>query len=148
MPSRTVFVDQRYTSMIFFYFIAKTETLWSQGSVTWDFWKSYSIWPRSSTFIHFRVCSGCDEIISSYAHFAQPAFKSFAHMLRVRWNCFLVCSAWMYIIVHVKIVNILPLTEQARKFVWCIGSVYDKVVSAYAQHVHAVIFKNYLKILN
>jgi hypothetical protein len=62
-------------------FFAETETVWSPGPVTRDFLISYSIWPRYLTFKHFRVCSGCDEIISMYA---QPAFKSFPHMLRER----------------------------------------------------------------
>ncbi len=39
----------------FFTFFAETETLWSQGPVTRDFWKSYSIRPRYSTFKHFRA---------------------------------------------------------------------------------------------
>ncbi len=47
------------------YFFAETESLWSQGPVTQDFWKSYSIQPRYLTFKHFRVCSVSDKIISS-----------------------------------------------------------------------------------
>ncbi len=56
-------------------FFAETESLWSQGPVTRDFRKSYSIRPRYSTFKHFRVCSGCNKIISSYAQ-RQSAIKS------------------------------------------------------------------------
>ncbi len=52
----------------FFYFFAETETLWSQGPVTRDFWKSYSIRPRYLTFKHFHACSAFDEIGSAYAH--------------------------------------------------------------------------------
>jgi hypothetical protein len=74
-------------------FFAETETLWSQGPLTRDFWKSYSIRPRYSTFSHFRLCSACDEIGSAYA---QPAMKFVPCMLSVRWNSFRVCSAWIY----------------------------------------------------
>jgi hypothetical protein len=59
----------------FLYFFAETETLWSQGPVTWNFWKSYSIRPRYSTLKHF-----------------QPAMKSIPQMLSQRWNSFGVCS--------------------------------------------------------
>ncbi len=76
-------------------FFAETESLWSQGPVTRDFGKSYSIRPRYSTFKHFRVCSVSDEIISSYV---QPAFKSFPRMLSVRWNHFLVCPVCVKIV--------------------------------------------------
>ncbi len=38
-------------------FFAETESLWSRGPVTRNFWKPYSIRPRYSTFKHFRVCS-------------------------------------------------------------------------------------------
>ncbi len=62
-------------------FFAETETLWSQGPVTRDFWKSYSIRPRYSTFKHFRACSACDEIGSQYA---QHAVKLVPRMLSVR----------------------------------------------------------------
>jgi hypothetical protein len=66
---------------IFNTFFAETKSLWSQGPVTRDFLKSYSIRPRYLTFKHFRVCSVSDEIISAYA---QPTFKSFPRVLRVR----------------------------------------------------------------
>jgi len=59
-------------------FFAETETIWSPGPVTRDFWKSYSIRPRYSTFKHFRACSACDEIRSAYA---QCAIKFVPHML-------------------------------------------------------------------
>ncbi len=59
---------------------------------------------------------------------------------------------------HVKTAQILLLAEHARKFVlrmlsvrwncFLICSVCDKIVSVYAQHAHAIIFENYLKILN
>jgi hypothetical protein len=48
--------------IFFIYFFAETETIWSQGPVTRDFFKSYSNWQRYSTFKHFRACSACDEI--------------------------------------------------------------------------------------
>ncbi len=83
-------------------FFAETETLPFQGHVTRDFWKSYSIRPKYSTFKHFRVCSVCDKLRSTYA--------------RVRWNLFRVCSAWIYNI-HVKTVHILPLAEDSQKFI-------------------------------
>jgi hypothetical protein len=44
-------------------FFAETESLWPQRPVTRDFWQSYSIRPRYSTFMlsqrwnHFLVCS-------------------------------------------------------------------------------------------
>ncbi len=66
---------------IFFLLFAETETLWSQGPVTRDFWKSYSIPPRYSTFKHFRACLACDEIGSQYA---QHALKLVPSMLSVR----------------------------------------------------------------
>jgi len=68
---------------IFFvnFFDETAETLWSQGPVTRDFWKSYSIRPRYSSFKHFRACSACDEIGSAYA---QHAIKSFPRMLSMR----------------------------------------------------------------
>ncbi len=75
---------------IFLTFFAETETLWSQGPVTWVFWKSYSIRLRYSTFKHFRTCSASDEIISLYA---QPAMKSFHCMLSQRWNAFRIWTA-------------------------------------------------------
>ncbi len=81
------------------------------------------------------------EIISSYA---QGAIKAFPRMLSIA--------------VHVKTVNIFPLAEHTRIFVWCmisvrwnrflVCSVCDKTVSAYAQHAHAIIFENYSKIPN
>ena len=37
--------------IFFLTFFAETETLWSQGPVTRDFWKSYSIRPRYSTCV-------------------------------------------------------------------------------------------------
>ncbi len=52
----------------FLTFFAETKTLWSQGPVTQDFWKSNLIQPKYSTSKHFRVCSASNEIISSYAH--------------------------------------------------------------------------------
>ncbi len=122
----------------FLNFFAETETLWSQVPVTRDFWKSYSIRPRYSTFKHFRVCSASDEIHSAYA---QPAIKFVPRMLSMD--------------LHVKTVHILPLAEIARKFVprmlsvrwnrFLVCSECDKIVSAYAQHAHAIIFENYSK---
>jgi hypothetical protein len=122
--------------IFFLTFFAETETLWSQGPVTWDFRKSYSIRPRYSTFKHFRacsVCSACDEISSPYA---QCAIKFVLRMLSMDGTC--------------KKVHILPLAEHARKFVpsmlsmrwnrFRVCSACDKIVSAYAQHTHAKIF--------
>ncbi len=65
----------------FLTFFAETESLWSQGPVTRDFLKSYSILPRYSTFKHFRECSACDEIGSQYA---QHAIKLVPRMLSVQ----------------------------------------------------------------
>jgi hypothetical protein len=81
-------------------FFAKTKTLWSQGLVTRDFFKSYSIRPRYSTFKHFRICSASDEIHSTDA---QCAMKFVPHMRSMD--------------VHVKTVLILPLAEHAQKLV-------------------------------
>jgi hypothetical protein len=108
-------------------FFAETETLWSQGPVTRDFYKSCSTRPRYSTFKHFRPCSACDEIGSAYA---QHAMKFVPRMLSVRLNSFRVCSAW---IVLVKTVHILPLAEHARKFV-------PRMLSM--RNAHAIIFEN------
>ncbi len=70
----------------------ETETFWSQGPVTRDFWKSYSVWPRYSTLKHFRACSASDENISLYA---QPAMKCLPRMLSQRWNSFCLCLAYL-----------------------------------------------------
>jgi len=163
-------------------FFAEAESFWSLGPVTQDYWKSYSIRRRYSTFNHFRTCSACDEIGSAYA---QHAMKFVPLMLSVRRNSFRVWTAW---IVHVKAVHILPLgslyaqcmmksvprmlsmectcknvhilplAEHARKFVprmvsmrwnrFRVCSACDKIVSAYAQHTHAIIFENDSKIPN
>ncbi len=123
-------------------FFAETETIWSQGPVTRDFWKSYSIRPRYSTLKHFHACSACDEIGSAYA---QHAMKKFVpRMLSMYCTC--------------KNVHILQLAEHARKFVPRMLSVWwnrfrvcwacDKIVSEYAQHMHAIIFEKYSKIPN
>ena len=131
-------------NFFFLTFFVETETKWSQGPVTRDFWISYSILPRYSAFKHFRVWSASEEIHSAYA---QPAMKFVPRMLSVRWNSFRVCSAW---IVHVKPVHILPLAEHAWKFVprmlsvrwnwFLVCSACNKIVSAYAQHGHTKIF--------
>jgi hypothetical protein len=135
----------------FWLFFAETETLWSQGPVTRDFWKLYPIRPRYLTFKHFRVCSACDEIRSQYAQhamkcspYAQCAIKFVPRMLSID------CTS--------KNVYILPLAEHARKFVprmlsmrwnrFRVCSACDKIVSAYAQHTHAIIFENDSKIPN
>ncbi len=55
---------------------------WSQGSVTREFWKLYSIRSRYLTFKHFCVSSDSDEICSVYA---QPAMKSIPGMLSIFW---------------------------------------------------------------
>ncbi len=90
---------------------------------------------------HFRVCSGSNEICSTYA---QCAMKLVLRMHSMD--------------LHVKTVHILPLAEQAQKFVprmlsvwwncFLVCSVCDKIVSEYAQHAYAIIFKNYFKIPN
>ncbi len=94
----------------FLNFSAETETLWSQGPVTQDFWKSYSIGPRYSTLN-----------ISAYA---QPAMKSIPRMLSQRWNSFPYAQCAMKFVprmlsmdLHVKTVHILPLVEHTQKFV-------------------------------
>ncbi len=56
-------------------FFAETESFRSQGPVTRDFWKSYSILPRYSTPLN----------ISAYA---QPTIKYVRHILSQRWNSF------------------------------------------------------------
>ncbi len=83
----------------------------------------------------FRLCSACDEISSSYA---QCAIKFVPRMLSMDCTC--------------KNVHILPLAEHARKFVphmlsmrwnrFHVCSACDKVVSPYAQHMHAIIYEN------
>jgi hypothetical protein len=88
----------------------------------------------------FRVCSAYDEISSAYA---QCAIKFVPRMLSMDCTC--------------KTVHILPLNEHALKFVPCmlsmrwnrflVCSACDKIVSAYAQHAHAIIFENDSKIL-
>jgi hypothetical protein len=62
-------------------FLAETETLWSQGPVTRDFCKSYTMRARYSSFKHFPACSACIEIGSQYA---QHAMKLVPPMLSVR----------------------------------------------------------------
>ncbi len=137
--------------IFFLIFFAETESLWSQGPVTRDFWKSYSIRPRYSTFKHFRACSACDEIGSQYAQHTMKfvprmlcAIKFVPLMLSMDCTC--------------KNVHILPLAEHARKFVprmlsmrriqFRVCSACAKIVSAYAQHTHATIFENDSKIPN
>ena len=56
----------------FLTFFAETEIIWSQGPVTWDFWKSYSIRLRYSTFKHFS------------SKYAKHAMKLVPRMLSVR----------------------------------------------------------------
>ncbi len=119
-------------------FFAETETLWSQGPVTWDFWKSYSHM-LSQWWNPFRVCSASDEICSAYA---QCVMKFVQRILSMD--------------VHVKTVHILPLAEHARKFVPCVlsvrwncflvCSVCNKIVSTYAQYVHCACY-NFQKLL-
>ncbi len=104
-----------------------------------DFWT----FPRmlSMRWNRFPVCSACDEISSPYA---QCALKFVPRMLSIYWTC--------------KNVHILPLAEHARKFVprmlsmrwnsFLVCSACDKIVSAYAQHTHAIIFENDSKIPN
>ena len=85
----------------------------------------------------FRVCSASDKIRSAYA---QCAMKFIPRSMDL----------------HVKTVQILPLAEHAWKFVprmlsvrwnrFLVCSVWDKIVSTYAQHAHAIIFENYSKI--
>ncbi len=111
----------------FFDFFAETQSLWSQGPVTRDFRKSYSIRPRFSTFKHFLACSACDEIGSQYA---QHAMKLVPRMLSVGLNSFRVCSSW---IVHVNMFTFYRwLSMRRNSFLLC--SAYDEIGSAYAQH--------------
>ncbi len=87
----------------------------------------------------FPVCSACDEISSPYA---QCAIKFVPRMLSIYCTC--------------KNVHIKPLAEHARKFVprilsmqwnrFRVCSAWDKIVSAYAQHMHAIIFESDSKI--
>jgi hypothetical protein len=64
----------------FFYtFFAETETIWSQGPVTRDFWKSYIRFDQDIRLLNIS------------AH-AQHAMKSVPRMLSMRWNAFRVCS--------------------------------------------------------
>ncbi len=67
--------------IFFLTFFAVTQSFWSQGPVTRDFWKYYLIRPRYSTFKPFRACSACDEISSQYA---QHAMKLVPRMLSVQ----------------------------------------------------------------
>ena len=147
----------------------------------------------------FQVCSACDEISSPYAQcaikfvprmlsmdctcknvhilpLAEHARKIIPHMLIMRWNQFLVCSAcdeicsayaqcaikfvprMLSIDCTCKTVHILPLAEHARKFVprmlsvrwnrFLVCSACNKIVSEYAQHAHTIIFENDSKIPN
>ncbi len=73
-------------------FFAETETFWSQGPVTWDFWKSYSIRPRYSTFKHFRVCSASDEMRSAYASSYADIRENW---LLVGWACVELVTRWL-----------------------------------------------------
>jgi len=82
----------------------------SQGSVTQNFCKSYSIQRRYS--------------ILNISLYAQPAMKTFLRMLRQQWNIFRVCSASDEIhsayAQHILNYNfemgvISPYAEQARK---------------------------------
>jgi hypothetical protein len=56
-------------------FFAETESLWPQGPATRDFWNSYLIWPKYSTFNNFRVWTASNEIY-------------IPRMLSERWNKF------------------------------------------------------------
>ncbi len=81
----------------------------------------------------FQVCSACNEISSPYAQFA---IKFVPRVLSMDCTC--------------NNVHILPLAEHVWKFVpsmlsmrwnWFrVSSACDKIVSAYAQHTHAIIF--------
>ncbi len=82
----------------------------------------------------FPVCSAKDEIRSAYA---QCAMEFVLRMLSMD--------------LHVKTDHILQLAEHAWKFVprmlsvwgncFLVCSMCDKIVSAYAQHAHAIILK-------
>ncbi len=109
------------------------------------------------------------EYINGIAVAVQCAMKSFLRMLSMQWNSFRICSAQhamklfprmlsIRLDVHVKTVEIWTLAEHTQKFVKCIlsvrwncfliCSVWDKIVSMYAQHGYAIIFENYSKIPN
>ncbi len=97
------------------HFFAETETLWSQGPVTQDFWKLCSIRPRYSTFKHFCVCSASDKIYSAYA---QPAMKFVPRILSMN--------------LHVKTVQFYCwLSMRENSFLVC--SVCDEIISSDAQ---------------
>ena len=125
----------------FFYIFCRNRNLMVPRACNTRFLKIVFDRPRYSTFKHFCACSACDEIGSQYA---QHAIKFVPRMLSMDCTC--------------KNVHILPLAEHARKFVprmlsmqwnlFLVYSVCDKIVSAYAQHVHAIIFENYSKIPN
>ena len=100
----------------FITFFAETETIWSQELVTQDFWKSYSIRPRYSTFKHFGTCSACDEIRSVV--YAQCAIKFVPHMLSMDCTC-KNCSHFT--------------TGWACGNLFLVCSVCDEIGSAYAQ---------------
>ncbi len=104
----------------------ETETLWSQGPVTQDFWKSYSIRPRFSTFKHFRACSASDE--------------TFPCMLSQLWNAFRVCSASDEIVLHMlnifwmmslKWVVISSSAEHVRKIGYSLAEHAWKLVTSW-----------------
>ncbi len=79
----------------------------------------------------FRVCSACDAVSSQYA---QCAIKFVPRMLSMD------CTR--------NNVHILPLAEHAPSMLsmrwnrFRVCSACDKIVSAYAQHMHAIIFEN------
>ncbi len=78
-------------------FFVETESLWTQEPVTRDFWKSYSIRLRYSTFKDFCVFSASDKIRSAHAqHIFHDVFKWvwFPLMLSMRENWLLVGWAW------------------------------------------------------
>ncbi len=144
-------------------FFAETETLWSQGPVTWDFWTSYSIGSRYSTFKHFRPCSASNKTVSSYA---QPVMKFVPRMLSQRWNLFCVCLAYCILNVDFEMGWDFPLcwactkigyllAENAQYLVTCWLSmhknwlltswVYAKIISAH--HMPILSFPSLIPII-
>ncbi len=102
---------------------------------------NFYTFPRmlSMRWNRLRVCSACEEIRSAYA---ECVIKFVSCMLSMDCTC--------------RNSSHLQLAEHARKFVphllsvrWnrsCVCSACDKIVSAYAQHTHAIIFEKYSKI--
>jgi hypothetical protein len=125
----------------FFYFFGRNRILMVPRACNTRFMKIVFDSAEIFDFKHFCACSACDKISSPYA---KCAITFVPRMLSMDCTC--------------KNVHILPLAEHARKFVprmlsmrwnrFRVCSACDKIVSAYAQHTHAIIFENDSKIPN